>query len=255
MKITILTLFPELFTSYFENGLVKKAIDKGILTVDFVNYRDFTEDLHKTVDDIPFGGGSGMVVKPEPVIKAFLSIPSEVRDESIRIIPSARGQQFDHKWVKKIAERESVIFFAGRYKGFDQRIVELTDGVELSIGDYVVQGGELPITVMIDAVVRFIPGFLGDEDSAATDSFAIESRLLSAPDYTRPREFMGLEVPKVLTSGNHALIDKWKKTESFRITMKRRPDLIPMASLSEDDFEILEELKKDKQSLLETDEE
>ncbi|RKZ25647.1 tRNA (guanosine(37)-N1)-methyltransferase TrmD [bacterium] len=243
MKIYILSLFPELFSCYFEHGLVKKARDNGIIDVEFINFRDFTDDPHHTVDDIPFGGGSGMVIKPEPVIKAFLSISAEDRENALKIIPSARGTLFDQQFALKLSRQKTLIFFAGRYKGFDQRIVELMNGTELSIGDYVLQGGELPAMVMLDAAIRLIPGFLGDMDSAETDSFAGGRKLLSAPEYTRPRQFMGLEVPEVLLSGNHAEIEKWKHIEGLRLTMERRPELIPLAELDDQDFKILDELK------------
>ena len=244
MQIHILTIFPELFDSYLAHGLVGKARDSGLLDLNIVNFRDFTEDAHHAVDDIPFGGGSGMVIKPEPVIRAFLSIPADEREWSLCIVPSARGELFNQEWAQKLAAAQSLIFFAGRYKGFDQRIVELMNGIELSVGDYVVQGGELPVMLMLDAALRLIPGFIGEKDSALTDSFANGRKLLSAPEYTRPREFMGLPVPDVLVSGNHAEIELWKRIEGLRITMQRRPELIPQAELDEHDVETLEKLKE-----------
>ncbi|MCD6595978.1 tRNA (guanosine(37)-N1)-methyltransferase TrmD [bacterium] len=245
MKIYILTIFPELFTNYFKNGLVKKSIENGLIEFESINFRDFTEDAHKTVDDIPFSGGSGMVIKPEPVIKAYLSIPSMEREKALKIVPSARGNLFVQSAAEQFARQDFLIFFAGRYKGFDQRIVELMDAREYSIGDYVVQGGEIPVLAMLDASLRLIPNFIGDRDSAASDSFADSVKLLSAPDYTRPREFMGKSVPNVLLSGDHAKISQWKHREGLRLTMERRPDLIPQAQLTEEDFDILDELKAD----------
>ena len=244
MKIYILSIFPELFASYLQNGLVKRAIDGGLLQVQLINFRDFTDDVHRTVDDIPFGGGSGMVIKPEPVIKAFFSIPEDDRTNSLRIVPSARGALFDQDRASKLALKDVLIFFAGRYKGFDQRIVDIMDAEELSVGDYVIQCGELPVMVMLDASLRLLPDFIGDCDSAATDSFAGGKRILSAPDFTRPREYMGREVPPVLVSGNHAEIEKWKRREALRITMERRPELIPQAELDEKDSKIIEELNR-----------
>jgi len=244
MKIYVLTLFPELFAGYLEHGLVKKACNLGLLDVSIINYRDFAGDAHKTVDDEPFGGGSGMVIKPEPAIKAFLSIPAEDRAKAYKVVPSARGKLFNQRCVNTLMEHDTLIFLAGRYKGFDQRIVELMNAEEISIGDYVVQGGEIPIMTILDATIRFIPGFLGDEDSAATDSFAAGSNLLSAPDFTRPREFMGKSVPEVLLEGNHAKIARWKREKALQSTMERRPDLIPRVELTEDDIKILDELKE-----------
>lgn len=245
MKIYSLTLFPELFESYVNHGLVEKAVRKGLLEIKTINYRDFATDVHRTVDDIPYGGGSGMIIKAEPVIKAFLSIPEEDRENAEKIVLSARGQLFNQVEAEKLSKKESLIFFAGRYKGFDQRIVELMGAREISIGDYVIQGGELAILVIVDAIIRLIPGFMGDDTSYATDSFAGGSQLLSAPDYTRPQEFAGLRVPDVLVSGNHEEIARWRRRESLRITMERRPDLIPLANLSSEDFKILEEIAKD----------
>ncbi len=244
MKVYILSIFPELFSCYLEHGLVRRAREGGLLEVELINFRDFTDDPHRTVDDMPYGGGSGMVIKPEPVIKAYLSIPAEDREKALRIVPSARGALFDQSWAEKLAKAEVLIFFAGRYKGFDQRIVDLMGAQEISIGDYVIQGGELPVMVMLDAALRLVPGFLGDKDSAATDSFAGGRKLLSAPDYTRPRVFMGRAVPEVLLSGNHAEIERWRRREALRITMERRPDLIPQAELDEEDFKILDELRQ-----------
>ncbi len=245
MKIYILTLFPELFTNYLEHGLVKKGIENGLVEFELINFRDFTDDVHRTVDDVPFGGGAGMVIKPEPAIKAYLSIPSSEREKALKIVPSARGILFNQSTAQKFSEQDVLIFFAGRYKGFDQRIVELMDATEYSIGDYVVQGGEIPVLAMLDASLRLIPGFIGDRDSAISDSFAEGVKLLSAPDYTRPREFMGKSVPEVLLSGDHSKIAKWKHREGLRLTMERRPDLIPQAELTEEDFDILDELKEE----------
>jgi len=243
MKIYILTLFPELFECYIKSGLVAKACENGLLEFHFINYRDFTDDPHRTVDDLPYGGGAGMVIKPEPVIKAFLSIPEEEREKAMRIIPSARGALFDQSWAEKMSRAETLIFFAARYKGFDQRISELMDATELSIGDYILQGGELPTMVMIDAAIRLVPGFLGDKDSAATDSFSDVSRILSAPDYTRPQEFMGKKVPDVLLSGNHEAIRRWRRREGIKLTMERRPDLIKLSKLTDEDIEFINELR------------
>ncbi len=243
MNIYILTLFPELFDNYLEHSLVKRAREINLVDFKLINFRDFTYDKHRTVDDIPFGGGSGMVIKPEPVIKAFLSIPAEQRETGKKIVPSARGILFNQTHAEQLSTNDALIFFAGRYKGFDQRIVELMEAEEYSIGDYVIQGGEIAVMTMLDAILRLIPGFLGDEDSAATDSFAGEKKLLSAPDYTRPREFMGKAVPDVLASGDHKKIAEWKHRESLRLTMERRTELISQARLDKDDIRILDEIK------------
>ncbi len=242
MKVYILTIFPELFTCYLDHGLVKKAQEKGLVEFSVINYRDFTTDTHRTVDDIPYGGGAGMVIKPEPVIKAFMSIPGEDRAKAAKIVPSARGKLFTQKDAQALSEKPVLIFFTARYKGFDQRIPEIMGAEEFSIGDYVVQGGELPAMVMLDAILRLIPGFMGDRDSAQTDSFSPEVQILSAPDYTRPREFMGKQVPEVLLSGNHAQIARWKRKQALRLTLLRRPELLKRIPLSEEDKKLLEEI-------------
>ncbi|MCD6531612.1 tRNA (guanosine(37)-N1)-methyltransferase TrmD [bacterium] len=243
MKVYILTIFPELFETYINHGLVKKAQERGLVRFEIINYRDFTTDPHRTVDDIPYGGGAGMVIKPEPVIKAFMSIPEEDRRRAKKIVLSARGKLFTQSDARSLAAEEVLIFFAARYKGFDQRIVDIMEAQEYSIGDYILQGGELPAMVMLDAVLRLIPGFIGDRDSADTDSFAEEVQILSAPDYTRPREFMGHKVPEVLLSGNHAQIARWRRKQGLLLTFLRRPDLLEHAALSDEGKKLLEEIK------------
>jgi len=235
MKIYILTIFPELFSSYLNHGLVAKAQKNNLLEFKLVNFRDFTKDLHRTVDDIPYGGRSGMVIKPEPVINAFKSIPESIRVDCKSIVPSARGVLFTQKYARELAQQKSLVFFSGRYKGFDQRIVYLMNAKEFSVGDYVLQGGELPTMIMIDAIIRNIPGFLADELSSNTDSFSSDVNILSAFDFTRPREFLGKKVPDVLFSGNHKAIDEWRRKESIRLTLERRPDLIQDADLTDID--------------------
>lgn len=245
MKVYVLTIFPQLLECYFEHGLVKKAVEQGLVEPYIINFRDFTTDFHRTVDDLPYGGGAGMVIKPEPVIKAFLSIPEEDRTRALKVVPSARGKTFTQKDAHIFSRQEVLIFFAARYKGFDQRIVEIMEAEEYSIGDYILQGGDIPTVVMLDATLRLIPGFMGDKDSAETDSFSESVQILSAPDYTRPREFMGRRVPDVLTSGNHAQIAEWKRKEGLRLTLLRRPELLKQVNLSEQDKKLLEQIKRE----------
>ena len=224
MLIDVITLFPEMFTSPFADSIIKRAIDNKILQINFTQLRDFAFDKHKQVDDSPFGGGSGMVLKPEPMYRAVRNVLS--RAENLRrkiIITDPSGTVFNQAKAKELATFERLIFICGHYEGFDARIYDLADEI-ISIGDFVLTGGELPTMVMIDAVARMLPGVLGSEDSARTDSFF--DGLLSYPQYTRPQDFEGKKVPEILLSGHHANIEKWRREKSLEITKLRRPDLL-----------------------------
>lgn len=224
MLIDVITLFPEMFTSPFADSIIKRAIDNKILQINFTQLRDFAFDKHKQVDDSPFGGGSGMVLKPEPMYRAVRNVLS--RAENLRrkiIITDPSGTVFNQAKAKELATFDRLIFICGHYEGFDARIYDLADEI-ISIGDFVLTGGELPTMVMIDAVARMLPGVLGSEDSARTDSFF--DGLLSYPQYTRPQDFEGKKVPEILLSGHHANIEKWRREKSLEITKLRRPDLL-----------------------------
>lgn len=224
MLIDVITLFPEMFTSPFADSIIKRAIDNKILQINFTQLRDFAFDKHKQVDDSPFGGGSGMVLKPEPMYCAVRNVLS--RAENLRrkiIITDPSGTVFNQAKAKELATFDRLIFICGHYEGFDARIYDLADEI-ISIGDFVLTGGELPTMVMIDAVARMLPGVLGSEDSARTDSFF--DGLLSYPQYTRPQDFEGKKVPEILLSGHHANIEKWRREKSLEITKLRRPDLL-----------------------------
>ena len=223
MLVDIITLFPEMFSA-FNDSIIKRAIDNGILTINFTQLRDFAFDKHKHVDDSPFGGGSGMVLKPEPMYRAVRHVLAENENLNRRIIiTDPAGKTFNQAMAKELATYERLIFICGHYEGFDARIYELADEL-ISIGDYVLTGGELPTMVIVDAVARMLPGVLGSADSAATDSFF--DGILSYPQYTRPRDFEGKIVPEVLLSGNHAEIKKWRMEQAMQITKSRRPDLL-----------------------------
>lgn len=224
MLIDIITLFPEMFAGVFGESILKRAIDKKILEVRFTQLRDFAFDKHRHVDDSPFGGGAGMVLKPEPVYRAVRDVLS--KSENFRrkiIIADPAGEIFTQAKAKELAALEQIIFICGHYEGFDARIYDLADEL-ISIGDYVLTGGELPAMVIVDAVARMLPNVLGSEESAATDSFF--DGKLGFPQYTRPRDFEGKLVPEVLLSGNHAEIKKWRETQALNLTRRRRPDLI-----------------------------
>ena len=225
MLIDIITLFPEMFAGVFGESIIKRAVEKNILEIRFTQLRDFAFDKHKHVDDSPFGGGAGMVLKPEPVYRAVRDVLSRSDENFSRkiIFPDPGGEVFTQAKAKSLAAQEQLIFVCGHYEGFDARIYDLADEL-ISIGDYVLTGGELPAMVIVDAVARMLPNVLGSAESAATDSFF--DGLLGFPQYTRPRDFEGKLVPEVLLSGNHAEIKKWREEQSLNLTRTRRPDLI-----------------------------
>ena len=225
MLIDIITLFPEMFAGVFGESIIKRAVEKNILTIRFTQLRDFAFDKHRQVDDSPFGGGAGMVLKPEPVYRAVRDVLKKSDENFSRkiIITDPGGKVFTQAKAKELAALDQIIFVCGHYEGFDARIYDLADEL-ISIGDYVLTGGELPAMVIVDAVARMLPNVLGSAESAATDSFF--DGLLGFPQYTRPREFEGKIVPEVLLSGNHAQIKKWREEQALNLTRTRRPDLI-----------------------------
>ena len=244
MEIDVLTLFPAMFSPLFES-VVGRAIKRGLVTVRMWNIRDFATDRHRTVDDTPYGGGGGMVMKPEPVFAACeaAKAASPTPVDAV-ILLSPQGRLFHQSVAWELAKASRLILVCGHYEGFDERIRTQLATEEISIGDYVLTGGELPAMVVIDAVVRLIPGVLGNEGSPLDDSFA--SGLLEYPQYTRPREFRGEAVPEVLLSGNHEAIRRWRRKESLRRTLLRRPDLLEKAKLTPEDLELLRELKEEE---------
>ena len=248
MRIDFVSLFPSMFLGPFDDSILRRARDNGILDIHILNPRDFAFDRHKHVDDSPFGGGSGMVLKPEPIFRAMLFLLGTTHFERRRVLlMSPDGEVFTQNKAKELSAYDQLIFLCGHYEGFDARITELADEV-LSIGDYVLTGGELPAMVMVDAVARMLPGVLGSEESAPTDSFY--HGLLEYPQYTRPRDYHGKVVPEVLFSGDHAKIASWRRQESLRLTFERRPDLLEKAELSQEDRDFLiklEQARKDDQ--------
>lgn len=217
----ILTLFPE-FYSCLKSGIIGKAIERGLFGVEIVNIRDYSEDKHKRCDDYPFGGGAGMVMTPDPIHKAICAVDPE--HKARRIFMSPRGQVLTQKKVKELSGDEEILFLCGSYEGVDQRVVDMDIDEELSIGDYVLTSGDPAALVTLNSVVRYVPGVLGSEQSTEEESFS--TNLLEYPQYTRPQNYMGLEVPEVLVSGNHGLVDKWRYEKALEITKKRRPDLL-----------------------------
>ena len=245
MRFDILTLFPEMFSSPFQKSILAKAIEKGLIEVRTINIRDFALDKHRIVDDAPYGGGQGMVMKVEPIARAIEQVKSE--DPSVRTIYlTPEGKPLNQEMARQLSSRSHLVLLCGRYEGVDERVRELFVDEEISIGDYVLTGGELAAMVLIDAVSRLLPGVLGSDRSAEEDSFF--GSLLEYPQYTRPASFRGYEVPGVLLSGNHQAISLWRRKEALRRTWMRRPDLLSKASLSEEDKKILEEISKNNVS-------
>ncbi|MED9947112.1 tRNA (guanosine(37)-N1)-methyltransferase TrmD [Peptacetobacter sp.] len=225
MRFHIMTLFPEIFNSYMNESIMKRAIEKGIIDCKVYNIRDFSENKHKKVDDYPFGGGAGMVMTPQPIIDTYKHIVETNKIENPRVIYlTPKGKVHCQEIAKKLSVEEDVILLCGHYEGIDQRVIDMIVTDEISIGDYVLTGGELAALVVIDSISRLIPGVLGQNESFEDESF--ENNLLEYPQYTRPRVYEGREVPEVLLSGNHKKIDEWRLEESIKITKERRPDLL-----------------------------
>ncbi len=224
IKFSIISLSPQIFTALSEYGISSRAFKNNLCKIDFFNPRDYTDDVHKTVDDRPYGGGPGMLMLYQPLADAIEAAKSKHKLKSRVIYLSPQGTKFDQAKSSKILQYEHVILVCGRYEGIDQRVIDAQIDEEISIGDYVLSGGEIPAMVVMDAVIRQIPGALGHELSAEQDSFT--DGLLDTPHYTRPREIDGMAVPEVLLNGNHDEIAKWRKQQSQAITKKRRPDLM-----------------------------
>jgi tRNA (guanine37-N1)-methyltransferase len=221
MKVDVLTLFPEMFAGPLDVSIVRRARENGLLDLRIINLREFTHDRHQTVDDRPFGGGPGMVLKPEPIFEAVEKLASE---KTRVILTSPAGRVFDQALAQELVRCEHLLFICGSYEGVDERVRETLVDDEISIGDYVLTNGGLAAMVIIDAVTRLIPGALGDDESAAQESFS--HGLLEGPHYTRPAEFRGMKVPDVLLSGHHAEIEKWRQEQAKARTAQRRPDLL-----------------------------
>ena len=241
MRFEILTTFPQIIESVAGESILGRAQEKGLLELEAVNLRDFTEDKHRTTDDEPYGGGPGMVMKCEPVFRAVDTLVSRRPGIKPRILlMSPQGRCFDQNMAEELASENYIIMICGRYEGLDERIREHLATDEVSIGDYVLTGGELPALVILDAVTRLLPGVLGDETSPELETFS--SGLLEYPQYTRPADFRGYKVPEVLLSGNHAEIEKWRRKSALERTLQKRPDLLERAPLTENDKSYLRKL-------------
>ena len=243
MHIDVLSIFPEMFEGVFGHSILKKAAEKEAVQYNVVNFRDFADNKHQTVDDYPYGGGAGMVLKPQPIFDAVSDLKERAKSSAPRVILMCpQGERYTQKKAEELAKEEHLIFICGHYEGYDERIREHVITDEISIGDYVLTGGELGAMVVVDSVVRLLPGVLGSEESHIQDSFS--TGLLEHPHYTRPADFRGLKVPDVLISGNHRLIEEWRMKESLKRTLSRRPDLLEEAELTEQQKKWLDELSK-----------
>ena len=241
MKIDILTLFPEMFESPFGHSIIKRALERELLQINAINIRDYSLNKHHTVDDTPYGGGAGMVMGAEPLFECFDHL-KEMREGRLGrvIMMCPQGEPFNQEYAKELAKEEHVVLVCGHYEGIDERVRETLITDEISIGDYVLTGGELPAMVVVDAIARMIPGVLGEAASAEEDSFY--NGLLEHPHYTKPRTYRGLEVPDILLSGHHENIRKWRRRQSLLRTLERRPELLNQVALTKEDRKVLSEI-------------
>lgn len=240
MKINVLTLFPDLIENYFNHSMGARAVKNGHFNINVLNIRDFSTDKHNRVDDTPFGGGAGMLMTPQPLFDSVNHIKKDNPHTKV-IYMSPKGKVLNNKLAREMSKYESLTFVCGHYEGVDQRFIDELVDMELSIGDYVLTGGELAALVSIDAVMRFIPGVIGAEDVHSEESF--EDDLLEYPQYTRPADYNGLKVPEVLTSGHHANIKKWQRERQLDETYEKRPELLEKAKLSKSDLAYLKKIK------------
>ena len=242
MNFFVLTLFPEMITDTLSHSITGRAIKDGKINIEAVNIRDFSKNKQKHVDDYPYGGGAGMVMQPQPVYDAYKSIEQKAGKNTRVVYMTPQGKTFNQKMAEDFSKEENIIFLCGHYEGIDERVIEEIVTDEVSIGDFVLTGGELASIMMIDAISRLVPGVLGKEESFKDESFS--DNLLEYPQYTRPYEFMGKKVPDVLLSGHHGNIAKWRREQSIIRTIEKRPDLIKNAELSKKDIKFIEKIGK-----------
>ena len=243
MQFEIITIFPEMFREIFRFGIIRRAMDAEILKINVHDLRDYTHDRHRQVDDRPFGGGAGMVLKPEPVFRAIEAITASDGDHTTPVILlSPQGRLFTQEVARELAKNDKIVLICGRYEGVDERVTEFAVTDELSIGDYVLSGGEVPAMVVVEAVTRLLPGALGSEESAEQDSFS--DGILDYAHYTRPADYRGLKVPDVLQNGNHGEIARWRRRSAVKKTIKRRPDLLNKSDVTQTELREIEELSK-----------
>lgn len=243
MDIHVISIFPEMFSAISEQGVVGRALKQEVLSLTLHNPRDYTSDERRTVDDRPYGGGPGMVMMPEPLVKTIEAAKASATGKPKVVYLSPQGQRFDHAAAKQFAQCDSLVLLAGRYEGVDERVLQNYVDEEWSIGDYVLSGGELPAMVMIDAIARLLPESLGNSESAQQDSFV--GGVLDCPHYTRPEDFQNEQVPDVLLSGDHQAIAEWRQKQALRRTLLRRPDLLEKIELTAEQVRLLEQIKRE----------
>ncbi|MGB9766155.1 MAG: tRNA (guanosine(37)-N1)-methyltransferase TrmD [Sulfurihydrogenibium sp.] len=242
LRFFVFTIFPDFFECFKNFGIVNKAIKLGKVQIQTINLRDFTEDKHRTVDDVVYGGGPGMLLKPEPIFKAYDYIKTVSKNPYV-IITEPWGRKFDQNFAKELSQKEDIVIICGRYEGVDERVKTIVDE-EVSIGDFILSGGEPAATVIMDSTIRLLPDVLSEKESLTVDSFS--DGLLGYPNYTRPPEFRGMKVPEVLMSGNHKLIALWRRFQQLKKTYEKRPDLLEKANLSVEDKKMLNYIYKGK---------
>jgi tRNA (guanine37-N1)-methyltransferase len=246
MKFDIVTIFPRMVQAGLAEGVVSRGIERGLLDVQVYDLRDYTTDRHRTVDDEPYGGGPGMVMKPEPLARAVTDIRARRGEADTVVLLSPTGRTFTQAEARRMSQLRHVVLLCGRYEGMDDRVRTSVATEELSIGDYVLSGGEVAALVVVDAISRLVPGVVGDEQSVAEDSFS--RGLLDYPHYTRPAEFEGQRVPDVLLSGHHADVRRWRKKAALARTLERRPDMIDTAALDDEERALLDEIRKEQET-------
>ena len=244
IRFDVLTLFPDMFSAVLGDSIIKRAADKGLIEMNFINIRDFSENKHKKTDDYPYSGGGGMLMTPQPIYDAYQSIAKGLDYKPYTIYMSPCGRVFDQKTAVELSGYKHIVILCGHYEGVAQRIIDMIADCEISIGDFVLTGGEIPAMAVIDAVSRMIPGVLSSQSSYENESHY--SGLLEYPQYTRPEEFMGRKIPEVLLSGNHAKIDEWKRMQAIKNTFLKRPDMLDKAELTEKEHNFVKTLKGEK---------
>lgn len=243
IRFDVLTLFPEMFRSVLGDSIIKRAVDKGLVEFNFIDIRDFTKNKHRKVDDYPYSGGGGMLMSAQPIYDAYMSVAKDLDYKPLTIFMSPQGKVFNQGIASELSKYEHIVLLCGHYEGVDQRVLDMIVDMEISIGDFVLTGGEIPAMAVIDAVSRMIPGVLSSQSSYENESHF--SGLLEYPQYTRPEEFMGVRIPEVLISGHHAKIDEWKHFEALRNTYYKRPDMLDKLELSKKDIEFIKSLEKE----------
>ena len=244
IRFDVLTLFPDMFRAVLGDSIINRAVEKGLIELNFIDIRDYTKNKHRKVDDYPYSGGGGMLMTPQPVYDAYMSITEGLDYKPYTIYMSPQGKVFNQKAAVSLSKLNHIILLCGHYEGIDQRVLDMIVDAEISIGDFVLTGGEIPAMAVIDSVSRMIPGVLANENSYSDESHF--SGLLEYPQYTRPEEFMGRKIPDVLISGHHANINKWKRQEALRNTYLKRSDMLQSAELSKEDLKFLDTLKSDE---------